>query len=275
MTEFAARRLRNLALTAAATLVLVVVYARIPAFEWQGASLFTGWLLVAAVLFLAFFNIRKKLPFLPLLPASTWLQLHVHVAIVAIVVFALHTGARFPASPLERALWGLFVALAATGALGLWLSRRLPPRLRSRCTPVLFDRIGAFRTQLASEVEALAARSVAETSSLVIAELYARRIRGFLQRPRNFLPHLQESRRPLAELRDELRSIERYLDPKGRDILGEIEERLVAKDDLDYQYALDLTLKAWLFVHIPMAYAIIPLLALHAVLFYGFVRLAP
>jgi hypothetical protein len=273
MIGFAARRVRNLGVTAAAALTLIVLYVRIPGFEWQTASQFTGWLLVAAVLFLVLFNIRKKLPFLPLLSATAWLQLHVHVAILAILMFALHTGMRIPSSPLERALFILFVALAATGVTGFWLSRQIPSRLHSRCVPVLFDRIGAFRAQLAHEVEALAARSVAETSSMVIAELYARRIEGFLRAPRNVFAHLLESRRPLMALRNELRDVERYLSKRGREILGEIDERLVAKDNLDYQYALEITLKAWLFIHIPMAYAVIPLIAFHVILFYGFARL--
>ena len=37
----------------------------------------TGWILFAAMLVLTFFNARKKLPFLSLGNAETWLQIHI------------------------------------------------------------------------------------------------------------------------------------------------------------------------------------------------------
>ena len=46
-------------------------------------AMYTGWLLLALVLGLTFFNARKKLPFLPLLSASTWLQAHIYLGWLA------------------------------------------------------------------------------------------------------------------------------------------------------------------------------------------------
>ncbi|MFI4986160.1 MAG: hypothetical protein ACHQF3_01850 [Alphaproteobacteria bacterium] len=268
MTAIAARRRRNFALTGLAALALLLLVATAPALG--DARFLTGWLLVTAFAGLLLFNVRKKVPVLPLLQASIWLQLHTHAGLIAAFLFALHTNFRFPAGPLERSLWGLFVLLAASGLVGWWLERTLTPRLRSRGEAVLFARISVFRSQLAAEVEALAERSVAEISSPVLTDLHSRRIAPFMAAPRNFLSHLAESHRPLEALRGELRAVDRYLSPKGRGTLAEIDERIVAKDNLDYQHAILLTLRGWLFLHVPLAYGILPLIGAHIVLVYAF-----
>jgi hypothetical protein len=54
----------------------------------------------------------------------------------------------------------------------------------------------------------------------------------------------------------------------------EFTEQLLAlvaqKNSLDTQYALQLTLKSWLFVHIPLTYSMVLVLLAHIVLVYGF-----
>jgi hypothetical protein len=273
MIPFAARRVRNTALLGLTALTLVLIYERSPVHDWQNASLLTGWLLVAAVLCLLLYNIRKKLPVVPLFAASGWLQFHAYLGVLAAGIFVVHTGGRFPAGALDRVLWCFFVVLALSGLTGFWLSRSLPARLRSRGEAVLFERIPAFRARLAAEVEALAANSVKESGSLVIAELYLRRIKGFLVASVPLLGQAFRSRRALANLRHELRAVERYLTPAGRETLAAIEERIIVKDGLDYQYALHFTMKGWLFIHIPIAYGILPLIGIHILLFYAFGRI--
>ena len=61
----------------------------------------TGYLLLAAVFFLALYNVRKKLPFLPLGSSTAWLQWHLYVGIGTLGVFALHAGLTLPNGVLE------------------------------------------------------------------------------------------------------------------------------------------------------------------------------
>jgi hypothetical protein len=42
------------------------------------------------------------------------------------------------------------------------------------------------------------------------------------------------------------------------------------KDGLDYHHALQLTLKLWLFVHIPLTYSLLIFSLVHLVLVYAF-----
>ena len=98
-------------------------------------AMYTGWLLLGLLLGLTFFNARKKLPFIPLLSASHWLQAHIYLGWLACFVFLLHTGGRWPAGTIEIILALAFGLVAASGAFGLWLSRWCTRMTRTRMNP--------------------------------------------------------------------------------------------------------------------------------------------
>jgi hypothetical protein len=272
MSALRARRIRNFGLVGLSALVLGGMYWRLPVHDWKTAAVFSGWLLFALMVCLVLFNIRKKLPFLPLLSAASWLQFHIYAGSFAAGIFVVHTQYRIPGGAFSRLLWWSFVTLAASGLIGIFLDRLLPARIRNLGEPVLFERIPSFRATLAAEVETLAAKSVRELGTLVIADLYVQRIEPFLTESGFMLSHVLGARRSCARLLRELRAAERYLSPAGRDTLGQIEERVIAKDALDYQYAIHAVLKGWLFIHVPIAFAILPMVGAHIVLFYAFGR---
>ena len=64
--------------------------------------------------------------------------------------------------------------------------------------------------------------------------------------------------------------LERYLDPVERRARDELVELVGLKDDLDYHYALQAVLKRWLFVHIPLTYAMLVLAGVHGFLAVAF-----
>jgi hypothetical protein len=268
MRTFALRRSGNV-------LIAALGAAAVFAFELSRAPLarrhsFTGWLLTIALGFLILFNARKKIPVLPLLSAATWLQLHLYVGFFTAAVFVVHTGLRYPDGVFNQVLWWFFVALTASGIVGIWAERVIAPHLRDRGEGVLFNRIDAFRLQLARESEALAGRSVGELGSPLLVDFYCARVAPFMAATRNVWSHLFAIRTPIDRLLGELRELERYLNPKGHETLRELAERVVAKDGLDRQYALCLVMRGWLFLHIPLAYGILLFAAVHIVLVYAF-----
>ena len=236
----------------------------------RDSSYLTGWILAAGIAFLAVFNARKKLPFLPLARAAIWLQAHIYIGFLVVLVFLIHTSFALPNGPIEIALWLLFVAVAGSGVIGLVLSRILARRLILRGERIIFERIPVFRARLDREVHDLAQRSVAELASNTMAQYYAKRLHDYFRGPRNFFAHLVRSQAPLQSMRREIRSLERYLNDRGREILREIEDRVVAKNNLDYQHALQLALKTWLFVHIPLTYGLVLIAIVHVMLAYAF-----
>ncbi len=128
MGYFRRRRVRNFGLTAMA---VGVVWLWELALErrLESSAFATGYLMLAAVLFLACYNVRKKLPFLPLGSSAAWLQGHLYVGIGSLGLFALHAGIPWPMGPLNSALAIIYLATAASGLLGLYLTRTIPAQL--------------------------------------------------------------------------------------------------------------------------------------------------
>jgi len=274
MTTFVARRLRN---GSAALLAVLAIGAGVYLYHLalRDTSFLTGWLLVAAFVTLAAYNARKKLPFIPLARSASWLQLHAWLGLVTVAVFLMHAGLTWPTGVLDTLLWLLFVGLLASGIFGLLISRLAPRALTGHGERILFERIPGFRAELAREVEELATASVRELGSGTIASYYSRRLRPFFARPRHLLRHLAGSAAPVRRLQRELRALHRYLSDDGRATVDEIEDRVVAKDNLDFQYAWQGLLKGWLFTHIPLTYAAGIVTVVHIVFVYAFASSSP
>lgn len=274
MTTFAQRRWRNLAL---ALFIggLIWTVDRLYDMSLRDAAFLNGWLLMGGMVFLAAFNGRKKIYGLPALPLSAWLQAHIYVGCLCALLFLLHTDFVLPNGTLETVLWLLFVAMVASGMLGLLLSRILPHRLSRRGERVIFERIPGYRSQLAHRAETLAINAVKETGASIIADFYADELAKYLLRPQSVLGVVLGSHRSERRLRAKVQELERYLDERGREVLADLNEIISAKADLDYQRAMQLILKSWLFVHIPLNYGLMLFTIAHIVVVYAFAAGAP
>jgi len=270
MTTFRFRRLRNVAILCAVCLLILFVYGLL-AVSLRPTSFYSGWALFGGMLLLTGYNVFKKLPFLNLASSATWLQFHIYVGWLTVLLFALHLGMRAPHNTLGFILTTLYVGVAGSGALGLFLSRGIPSRLRARGEEVLYERIPVHRRQLQEKVEELVLRSVQTTDSTSIADFYVRRLKDFFDGPRHFWRHLLHAnlarrRALLAEAQDQLR----YMNAQERELMADAIVLIQAKDDLDYQYALQSALKFWLFVHIPLTYSLLIFSLFHIFVVYTF-----
>lgn len=269
MTPFAKRRAVNTSILALAILLswlsLSVLEASI-----RATSFWSGWVLFATVASLALFNGRKKLPFLKLGSATGWMQFHIYAGIFSIFVYLAHAGFQLPHGTLEFGLCVLFASIAVSGVVGLFLSRVIPVGLTSRGEPVLFERIPALRLSLQQEVEDLVVACAKENQTTTISDFYTRRLDRFFRRPRNVVYHLMGWTRAMRDLESEIGAMDRYLNDNEREVAAQILERVQLKDDLDYQWARQLVLKGWLFVHIPLTFSLLILVGLHVFVVYGF-----
>ena len=242
------------------------------------AALWSGLTLFGVLLFLTAFNARKKLPFLPLLKASAWMRVHNYAGWFAIGLFLLHIHPRVPPAHvfgvprglLELWLAALFLAVNASGIIGLVLSRLLPPRLARHGEEVLFERLPALRRQLSAQVERLMLDSVAQTQSSTLADFYLTRLKTFFDRPSDVLWHLLGSDGPLQARLAGLAALDRFFNDKERVIAATLAEQIRAKDNLDFHFACQGLLKTWLFVHIPLAYSLILVALVHGFLAWSF-----
>ena len=267
--NFTVRRRLNITITVMIGAILVLVFAVYDASLYQG-PFFTGWVLLAVMGFLALFHLRKKITVLPLGSASTWAQLHIYAGWLVILLFAEHVGWRLPDGGLEITITVLFVIVVVSGIVGLMLSRILPPRLTRRGEEVIFERIPAFIAELRNEAEDLVLESARETNSSTISDFYLRHLSGFFSGPRNRLRHLFASGQARFWLMNEIDNMQRYLNNRENEYADRLRDLVNKKDEMDFHYALNLALKAWLLVHVPITYSLLILAVLHLVVVYAF-----
>ena len=230
----------------------------------------TGWTLLAVMLFLTFFHARKKLTYPPLLNAATWLQVHIYVGALSLLIFFLHIQWRTPNGWFETIFYILFISLAGSGLLGIYFTRTIPKALSTRGGEVIFERIPQFVKQLREQAEALVVESVRINNSTILADYYQTNLATYLAAPRRFGTHAFVVDRTRDEYQRQLKALHRYLNDAECEVAERLSDVLATKDDLDFHYARQGILKGWLFLHIPLTYAVLLFTAAHVLLVHAF-----
>jgi hypothetical protein len=167
-------------------------------------------------------------------------------------------------------LTALYLGVAASGVLGLTISRVFPPLLRARGPEVIFEQIPIFRRRLRERAEQLVLEAVTQFRATLIADFYLDRLSDFFAGPRQFCRHVLRLSGKREALLTAIDAQERYLNDQERAVLRELRELVKQKDDLDFQYAMQATLKCWLFVHVPLTYGLLLFAALHVLVVYAY-----
>jgi hypothetical protein len=269
MTVFSKQRAAGLTLFFLSSVLVISLHAEFAGVMPRMAYL-SGWLLFAVMLVLTFYNARKKLSFLPLLTSEGWLQFHMYAALLTAVLFCVHVSYKIPTGWFEGTLAWLYFLVMVSGFFGLFVSRDIPKRLTTRGGEVLFERIPGIRRQLQERAEALALSSVEQVKSSTIADFYVRELKSFFDGARNVVPHWFEVRTSLNSLLNKIADLNRYLNESERATMDEIATLVRQKDGLDYHYSLQLVLKLWLFVHIPLTYSLLLWTLVHIVLVFAY-----
>ncbi len=264
MMTFASRHWGTITIWSVLILLLMGIYAASVVSPYR-TTFFSGWLLFVLILALVFYTLRKRLPFVPPETSVDWLQFHVSAGLLTLVLFVLHIGLRVPNGPLEVTLALLYAAGAGSGLVGFILSRTLPRRLATRGEEVIFEQIPVMQKRLRENVAGIVERTVSEEHSTTLADFYNRRLASFLDGPRNYWRHLFASTRSRSALLADLGALDCHLSEKERENVEELRTLIRVKDDLDCQDALQGTLRYWLFIHIPLAYSLLILSLVHAI----------
>lgn len=269
MRFFQARRIRAIIITAFLGLCFSAIVV-----AWKTSLIptahLTGWSLLVLVLFLALYNARKKLTYPPLFKASSWMQLHIYAGFLALLGFLTHTNLNLPNGQFETVLYSVFMVIALSGVIGLYLSRSIPARLTDRGQEVIFERIPQFTRQLREQSKTLILQAVASEDSTLLEQFYQDKMQTFMSGPQHFWRHLFNSSRKQNILQQALLSQYRYLNDKETEIAEQLVIIIKQKQDLDFHYALQKTLKLWLFVHIPLTFSLLILLVVHLILVFSF-----
>ncbi len=237
------------------TLIFLIADAAL--YSW---SHFTGWTLVALCLTMVLYGARRK--FLRV-AASTQLLVHVYLGLTVALLFFTHAGG-LPEGAFGQILWGLFVAILASGIFGL-ICEKLPT-LRGNHTP--YARIIVERAMLAEQAGDVYRQLLQSNPPLPFTRYYARRLVPYFATPANLWGHLRGSRAgcdtillELEYIGSELVEDENYL--RLRSLVNR-------KNDLDRRRALFWLQRGWLFIHLPALAAASVMTVAHIVLVYAF-----
>jgi hypothetical protein len=237
-----------------------------------------GWLLTGGMSVQLSLHIAIKTASLSPKSAARWRKVHIFVGYLLVGAFISHSNFSLPDTGFEWALWVGFLLVTLSGIFGTYLAWSLQAKHVME-EGVGYDRIPARRAELARNVRAAVAKidPVAAATDLPvpphdawIMDLYTTHLRDFFQGQRNFSAHLIGSQRPLKRLTDEIDNLSRYVDQGGQEKLAAIRNLVVEKDRLDFTRVYLWLTKAWLFVHVPVTYALAVLVVLHVIVVYSF-----
>ncbi len=236
-----------------------------------GVAYVTGWVLLSAVLLTALYNMRKRISMWPIGSAAAWLQLHAYTGVFAVFAFLLHTGAKLPNGVLESVLWATFVLVALSGVIGMYWSRVMPQRLARSGIEVIFERIPAIIYKLREDVEQCVTEAARVTGSTLLGDHYRDELADWFDGPAELWSHFRRAGHKARRTRlNKIDSLARYASDAERPYQQRLRELTERKMLLDEHYALQLALKLWLFVHVPLTAALMLLAIVHLVTTYAF-----
>jgi len=269
MKAYASRRIVNA--TASGLIAVLLITWHLLSRRTLGSTSFTsGWILFGVIAFLAAYNLRKALPFLPLGKSSTWLQLHIYGGLLSAVIFAIHVRLAVPNGIFESMLAAIYLFVFVSGLFGLFITRLFPKWLTHLGDEVIFEQIPIARRQLCERARAIALNEQNGSGAIVIAEVYRDHVEPFLRQNASWNSNLTgKTAQTLNRLKRELEDQSRYLQGEDRERLQELQRVIDRKAQLDRQYALQWMLKVWLLFHIPASYALLIFAVFHVILVYG------
>lgn len=234
------------------------------------ASFLTGYVMMLCVVFLAALNWRKKLSFIPLGKAATWLRIHIAVGFFVVGAFAMHAGWSLPSGLFESVLYVVFALTTASGFVGLFITREYPHRLSKLREEYLYERIPAFRAEVGRQAHSIVMNLVQETAADTVADFYTNELSAFFVKPRGLFYFLRPTSVQRNELQSQLTALGRYCSPKEQETRQHLSRLIDRRDDLDYHSALQGHLKWWLFGHIALTYILLAMSSIHAIVAHAF-----
>lgn len=284
-----------------ASLVAYVVYAIVSVRGAMGGSaggIVFGSVGSALMLFAGLLGARKRVPTWRIGRGTTWMRGHLWLGLLSFPLILFHSGFRFGGGSLTRTLMILFVVVIVSGVAGAVIQEFIP-RMMTRTVPMetIYEQIDHVREQLveeaqtavvdicgalegdlarAGELERATAASAGTRGGLTFAsglaadmrvsatirEFFQTQVKPYLERSGKHGSALAKEDNARGMFRDLRVLIPNALWPR----LADLENICDEKRQLDRQRRMHHLLHGWLFVHVPLSYAILVLGAIHAVL---------
>ena len=269
MKTFTQRRIRNF--------VLLILLCTITLFVFQIIELtllvqqyYSGWLLVAVILVLMFFGVKKRLSVIPMGSNAGWAQVHYYSGLFLVFLFLIHIEFSLPNGIIEQTLALLLVLTAFVGIIGLLLSRIYARRLSHLDEQVIYERVEIHRIEIKENVESELLKSIERSNSSTLSSYYLEHLAAYFSQTQDRIAHLLGSNYPHRKRRAQLEQQLRYLNKEEADFVIRLLAFLEQKNTLDCHSALQGVLKFWSLLHVPIGILTSLLAGFHIVLVYAF-----
>lgn len=230
----------------------------------------TGWGLLVVMVLLICYHWRKKLLFLNLGGVRFWLRLHIIFGVYGLILFFIHIEFSWPNGLFNQIIAIVFLLEVGSGLLGLYLSRSMPLRMTWLGERLLYEKMPEYYQQLRQQTESLVLQSAADHHSETLVNFYNRNLQGFLRGAANFWPHVFNSGRARSRWALRFEGLQRYLIEEELQTAIELRQLVFRKIELDNQYAIQGLLRRWLFIHIPLSYALFIFVLAHLMVIHSF-----
>ncbi len=209
---------------------------------------------------------RRRLMRLNLGPSRFWLQFHIWGGLLFLLTALMHSGFSVPVGQLNRWLLGLSVWTGASGVLGLLIQRWIPKVLTSGLSlEAHYDRIPALVDEIRERSEALVAKS-----GTVVQEFYAANLAPALVRPEPRFIYVVDITGGIRAKMRRFDYLEQVLGAGERAAFGELRQLYLTKLELDAHSTLQRGLRWWIYLHAPLSFLLLVLVAIHLWMVAGY-----
>ncbi len=267
-------------------------YAKLAVNGPEGGSavgLLFGVLGYGLMLFATLLSLRKKFPVWRIGRAKTWMRGHLWLGLLSYPMILFHAGFSSGGRLTTTLLW-LMTFVIVSGLLGAALQHFMPQLITQRVPmETIYDQINSVQSQLLAEADklvgnfvetaaklgvtvaaaaandgstALATSTTAHNPAEEFQSVYAESIRPFLA-TRGMYDHPLYARKNAKGMFLRLRKL---VPSALHEIIEDLEDICEEKRDLDRQSRMHRILHGWLFVHVPLSYALMVLGTIHAIL---------
>lgn len=223
----------------------------------------------ALILLLAFFGIRKRWYRSRFGTLEQWLQSHIYLGVLALVILFFHTGGRFNDKIAVTTLL-LVIVVVLSGIVGAILYAMVPRMLTEVESELTVDEIGDQLNQLARSMARIASGRSAPFQR-IYDELLRQTAPGPLAGWRLIVSRLKKKSQQDADWARLIALVPREEQEELRQMLVVSRQRRELLLRLVYQQRYKNILEFWLYIHVPFTIALLAFAALHvaAVFYYG------
>jgi hypothetical protein len=232
---------------------------------------------------------RKAFRTLRIGKAQAWLRAHIWLGLVSFPLILFHSGLSFGDGDLSQVLMWLFVAVLFSGVVGIIIQTIVPRMLLERLPhETIYEQIPHIIDQIRREgddlVEAVCG-TIDRKDTTEMAQGLGWRAKDAKPTPTRLMAGSERLKefyldevRPLlyANVAGEAAAFNAHSGARfGRmrtllavemhETLGDLEHLFTERRELDAQQSMHLWLHGWLFIHIPLAYSLLALSIVHAV----------